>query len=123
MGTDCKSALSGLFSHELKHAFQFETGQTSLSFDKKPVVNFLHDGFDEVEGYQRGQLFGQKENINTAADLASKQLYNGLQTGPVSIHNYSGGRMMTSNNAALNYLAKQKQQAFRINNTTYNGKR
>ncbi|WP_428229470.1 RHS repeat domain-containing protein [Flavobacterium sp.] len=113
----------GLFSHELKHAFQFETGQTSLSFDRKPVVNFLHDGFDEVEGYQRGQLFGQRENINTPADLSSKGLYGGLQTGPITIHNYSYGQMMNSNNAALNYLAKQKQQAFRINNTTYNGKR
>jgi RHS repeat-associated protein len=113
----------GLFSHELKHAFQFETGQTSLSFNKKPVVNFLHDAWDEVAAYERGQLFGQRENINSPEDLVSKGLYSGLQMGPNSIYNHKYDLTNPSVQNQLNEIALRKQQAFRINSTTYNGKR
>lgn len=108
-----------MFSHELKHAYQFETGQTSLSFDKKPVVNFLHDGWDEVSGYARGSLFGEKNNIRYPENLEG--IYSGLQSGPTSIHNHRYNLLELSK-FELNSLAKNKKQAFRVNNTTYNGK-
>jgi uncharacterized protein RhaS with RHS repeats len=52
---------SGAFAHELKHAFQFETGK--LSFGKGGKVGgALYDIQDEVEAYKRGSMFGWPDN-------------------------------------------------------------
>lgn len=42
----------GLSAHELKHAYQFETGRLS------PGSPLLYDLTDEEEAYERGSLFG-----------------------------------------------------------------
>lgn len=111
-----------LFSHELKHAFQFEIGETGFltreSFEKG--IDFLHDKTDEVNGYNRGVLFG-------GDSYGIKNLpieYNNLPTGPL---NATTNPQISS---ALQ-LAKEKQKtalqkvannlgaAFRVDKTTY----
>ncbi len=47
--------LDGL-AHELKHGFQFETGQTSFNRNRGKAGG-LHDLTDEIAGYRRGSLF------------------------------------------------------------------
>jgi len=56
----------GVFAHELKHAYQFETG--TLSSPSYKSTFFLYDKEDEREAFRRGQLF--KEN-KTFAESAS----------------------------------------------------
>ncbi len=48
---------SNFLSHELKHAYQFETGKLSFSASTGKA-GILYDLQDEVEAYQRGALFG-----------------------------------------------------------------
>lgn len=57
----------GLLAHELKHAYQFETGQ--ISFGKLDKETF-YDLTDEDEAYTRGRLF----NDTYPSDL-SKQYH------------------------------------------------
>ena len=51
---------SNYISHELKHAFQFESGTLSLLSNGK--VGDLYDLMDEQEAYERGRLFGEIRN-------------------------------------------------------------
>ncbi len=51
---------SNYLSHELKHAFQFETGR--ISFKSSGSIGDLYDLIDEQEAYQRGSLFGETRN-------------------------------------------------------------
>jgi hypothetical protein len=44
-------------AHELKHAYQFETGRLSLAYGGSGGAS-LYDLQDEMEAYKRGQLFG-----------------------------------------------------------------
>lgn len=52
----------GTFAHELKHAYQFETGRLSMRANTEGGVTktggFLFDYTDEVEAHQRGFDFG-----------------------------------------------------------------
>ncbi|WP_046759288.1 RHS repeat-associated core domain-containing protein, partial [Kordia jejudonensis] len=64
---------SGLFAHELKHAYQFETG--ALSFGQGGNGGLLYDIQDEVEAYRRGSLFG--ESSKTIESIRSE--YPGLR--------------------------------------------
>ena len=66
-----------LFSHEMKHAYQFETGEFSLGLNitRKKDKSFVkkkytagapyYDQNDEIEAYDRGLLFGGErwENV------------------------------------------------------------
>ena len=64
----------GLFAHELKHAFQFETGK--LSFGRTGNGGLLYDLQDEVEAYSRGAFFGEQRR--SFAEIQSK--YRGIST-------------------------------------------
>jgi len=52
---------TGAFAHELKHAFQFETGKLSFGPGGKRGGD-LFDLQDEVEAYARGSMFGWPSN-------------------------------------------------------------
>lgn len=112
------------FAHELKHAYQFESGEYSVgpevSGDNK---NFLYDKTDEVAAYNRGGLFGGKTyNANSLPAL-----YNGVSSGPVdaTTHPVTSGIMnhptLTKEQkaAALQRVANGTGHAFRIDGTTY----
>ncbi|MGV7106198.1 DUF6443 domain-containing protein [Flavobacterium sp. U410] len=59
----------GVFAHELKHAFQFETGKLSFGAGGK-VGGALYDLTDEYEAFDRGSFFGglnlSRSEINAA---------------------------------------------------------
>ena len=65
---------TGLFGHELKHAYQFETG--SLSFSRTGNGGLLYDIQDEVEAYARGAFFGEANK--TVREI--QELYPGIRT-------------------------------------------
>ena len=62
----------GTLAHELKHAFQFETGSLSFTSSGKSG-GLLHDFFDEREAYTRGAALGRPavsdESIQTQYNL------------------------------------------------------
>lgn len=110
-----------IFSHELRHAYQFEIGESSFLtrelFARKG--QFLHDKTDEVDGYRRGSFFGGTTyGVN---DLPEN--YKDLPTGPISIKN---DPQITR---ALSLPEGQREQAlqrianegkvFRLGNKTY----
>jgi hypothetical protein len=59
----------GEFAHELKHAYQFETGTLSGHSNKREGSLFysLYDKEDEREAFARGQLFGLSETFERNA--------------------------------------------------------
>ncbi len=111
-----------MFSHELKHGYQFETGESgSLTKDENEKgTTFLHDKTDEVAGYQRGKIFGQNDSYTTG-NLPN--IYDGLPTGPINATNHpeiSQALKLPANQqkAALQNIAN-KGRAFRANGQTY----
>ena len=63
------------FAHELKHAYQFETGRlSSPSFRSTSgnYVHFLYDKEDEREAFERGKLFGSGENFESNNNIYNK---------------------------------------------------
>ena len=111
----------GLFAHELKHAYQFETGAFSIGPKVSGIYhNFLYDKYDEVEAHNRGALFGGiSYSINSLPTI-----YNDITTGPVdaTIHPTIIRILNTPIDAqkkALQKIANQSGHAFRINGTTY----
>ncbi|MGE0773082.1 MAG: DUF6443 domain-containing protein [Cyclobacteriaceae bacterium] len=110
----------GLFAHELKHGYQFETGQISLGSQGRLGAPFLLDKHDEVAGYQRQALFGSSEpGANGVNSLPDR--YKSLPTGPVDVNNYSyqGRPLSQMNQYELTRLSGLTRQAFRFNGTTY----
>lgn len=114
----------GLFAHELKHAYQFETGTLSSGprWPNAPggYVNFLYDKQDEVEAYSRGAMFGQTAyKINNLPSL-----YNNLPTGPVDVISHPILIMINAlpeakRIAEYQRLANRTQQAFRVEGQTF----
>ena len=95
-------------AHELKHAYQFETGQ--YNFGK---TNYFRDIYDEVEAYKRGALFGgSEEGIRDGR-------YSNLLREPTDIHVL--GKLVYENDSLLQSKARRKEVIFRWNNVTYNG--
>lgn len=115
----------GTFSHELKHGYQFETGQISLgSLTGRLGAPFLLDKHDEVAGYQRQSLFGSRQPGSSGiSSLPSR--YSSLPIGPVDVNTYSyqGRPLSLMNQYELNQLSKITRQAFRFNGRTYTGRR
>jgi hypothetical protein len=62
-----KSIPLDVFAHELKHAYQFETGTISLQSTRTKYG--LYDKEDEREAFARGKLFGSKETFNRQASV------------------------------------------------------
>ena len=100
----------GLLAHELKHAYQFETGEMGLGF------SFIYDKQDEIEAYQRAALFGE-----SFTSLPSR--YNSLPDGPISIRNHPQWMRFLSSDSQedLNMFFQNRigPLAIRINGKTY----
>ncbi|AFM04751.1 hypothetical protein Fleli_2381 [Bernardetia litoralis DSM 6794] len=113
-----------LFAHELKHAHQFEIGESSLGVIGSTGKEFLLDKHDEVAGYERQALFG---SIPSGADRTSglPDNYSTLPLGPVNVNNHTEIQRALSNpdpravEPTLNILSKIYNQAFRVNGITY----
>ena len=99
----------GMLSHELKHAYQFETGAFSSGYRREGVP--FYDKTDELEAYSRGALFGG-ERINTLPSL-----YDNLQSGPMDATKLAP--IILSNPAELQKMADRTKSAFRVNGVTY----
>ncbi|URC11675.1 DUF6443 domain-containing protein [Flavobacterium sp. B183] len=114
----------GLFSHELKHMYQFETGETSLGLTKNNgAVNLkgnnllFYDLSDEVQAYQRGALFGQRENVNSVSDILERGVYSDkIPSGPINAINYPNAAGIKQDPQSI---ANKYNAAFRIGTTTY----
>ena len=110
----------GLLAHELRHAYQFEIGESSLgSLNAKEGTGFLHDKHDELAGYQRQGLFGSNEGVTNINNLPKR--YESLPTGPVNVHT---ARPYGKSTESLNYsqrysLSVRQKQAYRFNGKTY----
>jgi hypothetical protein len=116
----------GLFSHELKHMYQFETGETSLGLTKNNGGSNLiggnllfYDLSDEVDAYKRGSLFGQKENISSTADVLRKGYDDRIPSGPINAANHPNASKIQQNPQSF---ANKYKAAFRINRITYQPK-
>ena len=120
------SAGLSLFSHELKHAYQFETGAYSIGPimpNEDIYTNFLYDKYDEVEAYDRGALFGG--TTYTVNSLPAE--YNFIATGPVDATTQPNIRAILGMSSdvqkkAFQHIANVTNQTFRINGVTYYNK-
>jgi len=103
----------GTLAHELKHAYQFETGAYSTGYMSNGTP--FYDQSDEVEAYARGAFF--RGESRSASSIASDSYYGKLQAGPMDATNLSA--IILSNPVALQKLANRTRSAFRINGVTY----
>lgn len=115
----------GLFAHELKHAFQFEMGSYSIGpeLSRVPYKNLFYDKNDEVEAYQRGALFGDRNNYS-AGNLPDE--YSGIATGPYNFNNVpptNSAKSSPNKKQILQSLSNNIRHAFRIDGQTYYKKR
>ena len=114
----------GLFAHELKHAYQFETGSLSIGprmpNDPNGYTNFVYDKHDEVAAYSRGAMFGQTAyGINNLPSA-----YNNLPTGPIDVVTHPGLAAINAlpaaqRAAAYQGIANSTRHAFRVGGQTY----
>jgi RHS repeat-associated protein len=88
-----KGAFSmGVFAHELKHAFQFETGY--LSFGANGINGgALYDLTDEFEAFDRGAFFGGR-NLSRS-EISSIYGARGVPAGPLSMNTPTGAGVST----------------------------
>ena len=112
----------GMLAHELKHAYQFETGAFSTGLSKLGGY-MLYDKHDEIEAYARGALFGVKFN-GTLPDIYSN-LTDGGKSG-IDVTNYEHTRLVVEKNVpmelqrvVLQNVANRTGYAFRYNGMTY----
>ncbi len=103
----------GLFSHELKHAYQFETGAMSMA-TVRGVPSILHDKSDEYEGYARGSMFRGDSHIGTLPSI-----YDHLSQGPIDATTHPSIGPSINNPTQLQNIANQFNNAFRVNGVTY----
>ena len=101
----------GLFSHELKHAYQFEVGK--MSFGKN--YGGLYDQMDEVEAYARGSLFGGDPYSSHRFSVN----YEKVQQGPVDVTNHPNIKHFLENSVGLKKVAKAMKHTFRYQGKTY----
>ena len=95
--------------HELKHAYQFETGGISSCFNKKGIP--FYDKTDEMEAYLRGSLFGGENYLTLPA------IYNELQDGPNDATQLPS--ILLNIPSELQKIANRTKSSFRINGVTY----
>jgi hypothetical protein len=104
-----------VLAHELKHAYQFEIGETSLS-QTDDAKSFLYDKTDEIEAYKRG---GENYGLN---NLPAE--YQNLPNGPLNISNNQEiikalKLPVEQQKQALQNIATKEKSAFRVNGQTY----
>ncbi len=96
----------GWMAHELKHAYQFETGRISYGrySDGKP----FYDQHDEMEAYDRGQMI----NSSMPSYFENKDAYSGFQYGPAQVD-------PKASDADLQDLANKNDACFKANGKIY----
>lgn len=99
----------GLLAHELKHAYQFETGDFSSSPYKNGTP--FYDQTDEREAYDRGAMFGQPQ-VTVLPNLYNllQEQTSGIQFLPEIIQN---------NPSVLQSIANRYKAIFRWRGVTY----
>ena len=102
----------GLLAHELKHAYQFETGAYSTGYLSNGAP--FYDKSDEIEAYQRGELFG------TPAPNRLSSIYDKIQDAPKSVDNFVPD--IRNNPTALQRVANSMKCVFRWQGVTYKSK-
>lgn len=100
-------------AHELKHAYQFETGNFSTGFMRDGSL--FYDKQDEVEAYARGELFGGPRGHTTVGNLPS--IYSNLQSGPMDATKLP--QIILTAPGELQKLATRTKSAFRVGGITY----
>ena len=105
-----------MLAHELKHAYQFETGAFSTDRRNK---NVFYDKYDEIEAHDRGALFGGQRYRNTYELPA---VYNHLPEGPIDATNHPNIQYNLNNPVQLQTISNNTGSIFRINNITYRPK-
>ncbi|WP_261511320.1 RHS repeat-associated core domain-containing protein [Chryseobacterium paludis] len=97
----------GLLGHELKHAYQFEKGETSLAIDNKSYGS-LYDVSDETEAYNReryhksGRDYIEKSStyvwknsdVLKFGTTMTPPAYQTLPAGPISINSKEGKELI-----------------------------
>lgn len=108
-----------MFAHELKHAYQFETGKLSIRNQSvRGALSIFHDKTDEVEAYNRGHLFGGEKYTMESLPVIYRSLPNYSRSAQNFPQYITDGFSENFQN-----IAKKAQMAFRINNTTYYDKK
>ena len=102
----------GTLSHELKHAFQFEIGNTSFD-ETGEYGGVLNDFYDEREAYTRGTAFGRP-------DISDQDIISAYSFDK-KVRKTIGGR--SPEKTPYKKLVKDENNIYRINGVTYvNGK-
>ncbi|WP_303208431.1 DUF6443 domain-containing protein [Bacteroides oleiciplenus] len=103
----------GMLAHELKHAYQFETGAFSSSNYSNGSP--FYDKSDELEAYSRGSLFGAPRVRSLPP------LYDNLQNGPIDATNHPNIMYLLGNPDVLQKIVNKSgtKMAFRIKGVTY----
>jgi RHS repeat-associated protein len=71
----------GSAAHEFKHGYQFEVGQMDFAANGRSTPGDLYDRNDEIEAFQRGQLFGSNVGATIDGRFLEKRGYQ-LAEGP-----------------------------------------
>lgn len=107
------------FAHELKHAYQFETGALSLSYSGN-LAGSLYDITDEIEAYKRGQLFGANASVYVDENWIRSLGYSKLPTGPIDTNTLTGNPLnptetyLQAINNSTNLFKSLKQDPFEV---------
>ena len=103
----------GMLAHELKHAYQFETGDFSSGYNK--TGSPFYDQTDEIEAYARGAMFGQPKNN----DFQKK--YGMFQKDASGVRYLN--EIIQNSPRALQNIANKTKSIFRWNGITYKYKK
>lgn len=101
----------GLLAHELKHAYQFETGDFSTG--RKTNGSPFYDQTDEREAYDRGAMFGQPKMVSLP------QMYDRFQKQESGIRILP--KIIQDTPSVLHKLTYRDNAVFRWRGVTYNG--
>jgi len=111
-----------LFAHELKHAYQFETGAYSIGPELSGTYkNLLYDQYDELEAFNRGALFG---GLSYSSISSLPEGYKQIATGPVDATTHPNISALLSlpleqQRIHLQRTSNLTRHVFRINGITY----
>lgn len=127
----------GLLGHEIKHAYQFDQGITSLASSSgvriRPGIDLIGvDLADEWNSYKRQNAIEPNTspyNTYNELDNDASSPYSKHPRTPQSVSEHAQIQKILNSNGTtaqkskwLNNLSTRFQQAFRINGNTYNGK-
>ena len=103
----------GTLAHELKHAFQFEIGNTSFD-NTGEYGGVLNDFYDEREAYTRGTAFGRP-------GIGDQEILSAYSFDKGKVRKTIGGQ--SPEKVPYKTLVKDERNIYRMNGITYvNGK-